>query len=107
MHPCIFAPVCRYMQYILLECTPSKNSAGVKPDGGVHVTLSHRIGQLGLLERENAAILNAALQPLAAKLIPAFQQALANTGVRGQLYLTANDGTLLHSQAAMEVSSFM
>ena len=65
--------------------------------------MSHRIGQLGLLERENAAILNAALQPLAADLIPAFQAALARSGIRGRLYLTANDGTLMQAEAAVEV----
>ena len=29
------------------------------------ITLSHEIGRLGLLERENAAVLNACLAPLA------------------------------------------
>lgn len=69
----------------------------------VYITLSHRIGQLGLLERENAAILNAALQPLAAQLIPAFQSAMAQLGVKADLYLTANDGTLMPAAAAIEV----
>lgn len=77
----------------------------VKP--GIHVTLSHRIGQLGLLERENAAILNAALQPLAARLIPSFQSALARVGVRCQLFLTANDGTLLQADAAQQVFALL
>ena len=33
--------------------------------GDVHVSLSHEIGSLGLLERENATILNAALAGVA------------------------------------------
>src|SRR5215469_15712957 len=32
---------------------------------GIAVTLSHRLGRIGLLERENAALLNAALSDLA------------------------------------------
>ncbi|KAK9800870.1 hypothetical protein WJX73_003020 [Symbiochloris irregularis] len=69
----------------------------------IHITVSHRIGQLGLLERENAAILNAALQPLAARLVPAFEAAMAQLGVKAELYLTANDGTLMPAKAATEL----
>lgn len=72
-------------------------------DEPVYITMSHRIGQLGLLERENAAILNAAMQPLAADLIPAFEAAMQQLGVRAELYLTANDGTLMPAKAAAEV----
>lgn len=70
----------------------------------MYVTLSHRIAGLGLLERENAAILNAALRPLAARMVPAFSAALRALGVRAPLYLTANDGTLMSAEAAVEVS---
>jgi N-methylhydantoinase A/oxoprolinase/acetone carboxylase beta subunit len=38
--------------------------------------LSHEIGRIGLLERENATILNAALRPLAAKITDALREAL-------------------------------
>ena len=40
------------------------------------LTLSHHIGRIGLLERENAAAINAALRPLAAKTIQAFRRSL-------------------------------
>lgn len=75
-------------------------------DGPVYVTLSHRIGGLGLLERENAAILSAALRPLAASVVPAFSAALEALGMSATLYLTANDGTLMSAEAAVEVRSF-
>ena len=69
----------------------------------MYVTPSHRIAGLGLLERENAAALNAALRPLAAHVVPAFTAALRRLGVRAPLYLTANDGTLMSAETAVEV----
>jgi N-methylhydantoinase A/oxoprolinase/acetone carboxylase beta subunit len=70
---------------------------------GFFITPSHRCGQLGLLERENAAVLSAALQPLAARLLPAYSAALAACGVSAPLLLTANDGTLVTLAAAEQV----
>ncbi|MCL6641100.1 MAG: hydantoinase/oxoprolinase family protein, partial [Candidatus Rokubacteria bacterium] len=68
---------------------------------GVAVTLSHELGRLGLLERENAALLNAALIDLARRTTRAFEQALAASGLDAPLFLTQNDGTVtLASQAA-------
>jgi N-methylhydantoinase A/oxoprolinase/acetone carboxylase beta subunit len=40
------------------------------------VTLSHRLGRVGLLERENAALLNAALAGLARDTIAGFRAGL-------------------------------
>ncbi len=68
-----------------------------------HITLSNEVVQLGILERENAAILNAALRPLAAKLIPAFQEAMQGAGISGRMFLTSNDGTLISAETAMKV----
>ena len=64
---------------------------------GARITRSHRLGRLGLLERENAAGLNACLVDLAATTIEAFRAALDDAGLgdRTRLYLTQNDGTLL------------
>ncbi|MGI9614703.1 MAG: hydantoinase/oxoprolinase N-terminal domain-containing protein [Acidimicrobiales bacterium] len=64
---------------------------------GVRVTRSHRLGRLGLLERENAAGLNACLVDLATATIDAFRAALEAAGFDAStgLYLTQNDGTLL------------
>ncbi len=46
----------------------------------VHITLSQEVGELGLLEREDAAIMNAALRPLASKVISAGTKAGWHTG---------------------------
>lgn len=67
------------------------------------VCLSHEIGQLGLLERENAAVLNAALLPLARRVVPACEAALATTGITAPLLFCSNDGTLLPAAAALKL----
>lgn len=64
------------------------------------VTLSHQIGRLGLLERENAAAINASLRNLASATIASFQASLERLEISAQLYLTQNDGTLIRAGAA-------
>ena len=67
---------------------------------GAHITLSSEIGRIGLLERENAAIMNACLRDLSAQVVQAFRDAIAATGIRGKFYLTQNDGTLMDAAFA-------
>jgi N-methylhydantoinase A/oxoprolinase/acetone carboxylase beta subunit len=67
---------------------------------GLRITRSREIGRLGLLERENAAALNACLVPLAERTIRAFQDALAELGLTAPLYLSQNDGTLMTADFA-------
>ena len=63
--------------------------------------MSHEIGSIGLLERENAAVMNAALTGVAQRATNGFVQALAAAGVNAATYLSQNDGTLMSlSQAA-------
>ena len=66
---------------------------------GAAVTLSHRLGRIGLLERENAALLNAAV--LARDTIAGFRAAIATSGIDAPLYLTQNDGTVMSADMAM------
>jgi N-methylhydantoinase A/oxoprolinase/acetone carboxylase beta subunit len=69
---------------------------------GIAVTCSHMLGGIGLLERENAAVLNAAIIPLAKETIGGFERAMGETGITAPLYITQNDGTVAAaSQAAM------
>lgn len=79
-----------------------KRAAGIiaqeLPD--VHVTLSSDIGRLGLLERENAAIMNACLRDLSRDVMRAFRNAIAEAGITGRFYLTQNDGTLMDNAFA-------
>jgi len=61
----------------------------------VPVSISSEIGSIGLLERENATILNAAVMAVARRVAAAFREALDPLGIRAQLFLTQNDGTLM------------
>ena len=76
------------------------------PDAAV--TLSHDLGRIGLLERENAALLNAALVDLARVTVAGFTRAIAASGITAPLYLTQNDGTVMSADlaAALPVTSF-
>ena len=67
---------------------------------GVVVTLSHRLGRIGLLERENATLLNACLIALARKTTRAFTEAMRASGIQAPLYLTQNDGTVMLAEVA-------
>jgi N-methylhydantoinase A/oxoprolinase/acetone carboxylase beta subunit len=65
----------------------------VVPD--VAISLSSEIGRLGLLERENATVLNACLAELAAHIVRAFRSALTDSGIEAPVHLSQNDGTLM------------
>ncbi|MGW5160343.1 hydantoinase/oxoprolinase N-terminal domain-containing protein [Nonomuraea wenchangensis] len=67
----------------------------VRDEYGLPVSLSHEIGSLGLLERENATVLNAALYGVAADVTGALVAALAERGLGARPYLAQNDGTLM------------
>ena len=63
------------------------------PDASI--TLSYNFGRLGLMERENAAILNTALLPFADKVVNSFLNALSNRGLNCPAFISQNDGTLM------------
>ncbi|MGI6109328.1 MAG: hydantoinase/oxoprolinase N-terminal domain-containing protein [Eubacteriaceae bacterium] len=62
----------------------------------VHISISSEIGSMGLIERENATILNAALYQVAERFTEGFARSLADEGITGaDIYLSQNDGTLM------------
>jgi N-methylhydantoinase A/oxoprolinase/acetone carboxylase beta subunit len=63
--------------------------------GDVPVSLSHEIGSLGLLERENACVLNAALVGVAARVTAGLTDAMTANGIVAEAYIAQNDGTLM------------
>jgi N-methylhydantoinase A/oxoprolinase/acetone carboxylase beta subunit len=67
---------------------------------GIEVTLSHEIGRIGLLERENAALLNAALSHIACAVVGQLEVVVAKAGLRCPLYISQNDGTLMTAEYA-------
>lgn len=67
---------------------------------GVPISLSHEIGRVGLLERENATIVNACLRELAEAIVDAFHAALAELAIDAPVFLSQNDGTLMSVEQA-------
>jgi N-methylhydantoinase A/oxoprolinase/acetone carboxylase beta subunit len=61
----------------------------------IHVSLSHEIGSIGLLERENTTVLNATLGEAAKQLGGAARSTLVATGIDAELLFAQNDGTLM------------
>ena len=61
----------------------------------VAISLSHEVGRIGLLERENATIVNAALRELAAQIVDGLEASISGFGIDAPLYLSQNDGTLM------------
>jgi N-methylhydantoinase A/oxoprolinase/acetone carboxylase beta subunit len=61
----------------------------------VAISMSHEIGRIGLLERENATIINAALRELATQIIDGLVGSVTGHGINAPLFLSQNDGTLM------------
>lgn len=64
------------------------------------VSLSHTIGRLGLVERENGVILNAALTSLARHVVASLERALRDLRLEAPLFISQNDGTLISAKDA-------
>ncbi|TPE64952.1 hydantoinase/oxoprolinase family protein [Sandaracinobacter neustonicus] len=69
---------------------------------GAHVTCSAQVGGLGILDRENAAIINASLAPLAVRVIGALRTAFDTLSIHAPLFISQNDGTLISTAMATE-----
>lgn len=87
----VFAPINPAMEERALELIRQEH-----PDCAI--TLSSRIGKLGLIERENAGIMNASLATLARETIRGFRQALDALGVTAPFFVSQNDGTLMAAE---------
>ncbi len=87
----VFSPVNQDMEEraaeILLQETPD-----------IVITLSHQIGRIGFLERENATVMNACLAELAKSVAGSFRTALAELKIEAPFYVSQNDGTLMTSE---------
>ena len=59
------------------------------------ITLSGEIGKIGLVERENAAIINASMSSLSGHVVDAIRDALQSLGIAAPFHLSQNDGTLM------------
>lgn len=61
---------------------------------------SKDVANIGFLERENAAILNASILPFARQTIHSFQGAISRLNLKCPVFVTQNDGTILPASAA-------
>lgn len=67
----------------------------------IHISISSEIGSMGLIERENATILNAALFHVAESFTEGFAKSLEEMGItNAEIYLSQNDGTLMTMEYA-------
>ncbi|HEX7300814.1 MAG TPA: hydantoinase/oxoprolinase family protein [Solirubrobacteraceae bacterium] len=73
----------------------------------VPVSLSHEIGSVGLLERENATVLNAALVGVARSLAAVLDRALAAEGIDAEPFFAQNDGTVMALEHALRFPVLM
>lgn len=62
-----------------------------------HITCSQSFGRLGLMERENAAVLNATLLQFAEIVVSAFLDALRTRNLTCPVFISQNDGTLMNA----------
>ena len=62
---------------------------------GTAISLSHEIGRMGLLGRENATIINAALRGLAETVTTGLVRTVTEAGISAPVFLSQNDGTLM------------
>ena len=67
----------------------------------IEISLSHEIGTVGLLERENATVLNAALTGVVHEVTAALESALASRELGALVFFAQNDGTLMAQEQAI------
>ena len=69
---------------------------------GARVSLSGALGSIGMLERENACVLNASLLTVARSIVDGLLQATGELAIDAALYFAQNDGTLMAIDRVLE-----
>lgn len=64
------------------------------------ITLSAEVGGIGLVDRENAAIMNGALREMARRVVAELTEGLRRAGISSPIYFSQNDGTLVSADFA-------
>ena len=85
---CVFSPINAEQERRAADVVRNEH-----PDAAV--SLSSEFGRLGLLERENAAAINACLSDMAAHVVHSFGHALRDLQIRAPFFISQNDGTLM------------
>ncbi len=92
----VFSPTSNEQELLCLEAL--REVAG----NDFPVSLSHEIGGIGFIERENAAILNAALKKAMGQGFSELEKIKNDFGLTCPLYITENDGSLIGLKEAIK-----
>jgi N-methylhydantoinase A/oxoprolinase/acetone carboxylase beta subunit len=66
----------------------------------MRITLSSQVGGLGLIDRENATIVNASLAELSSQVVSSLAAAFSDVEIKAPIYFSQNDGTLISTETA-------
>jgi len=72
----------------------------------VHITLSHRIATISLLERENSTILNASVISVMQRAVKSLRAAVRERGIDAPLFIVQNDGSVMSADYAVDYPIF-
>ncbi|MEA2255688.1 MAG: hypothetical protein QOG35_1733 [Solirubrobacteraceae bacterium] len=97
----VFSPVSPDHELAAVEVARRELGAAIP------VSLSHEIGSMGLLERENATVLNAALVAAAEDLATALASTLAAERIEAEPFFAQNDGTVMTLEHALRFPVLM
>ncbi|KAK7539684.1 uncharacterized protein J3D65DRAFT_645129 [Phyllosticta citribraziliensis] len=92
----IFSPIDEVFQQERRVAAIVRRELGERVD----VVCSADVSNIGFLERENAAVLNASILKYGRRTVKGFRDAMDRLGLRCGLYITQNDGTLIDAAAA-------
>jgi len=70
------------------------------------ITKSADIGGIGLVDRENASIINASLAPFAKTIVSSMEEAFRSLGIKKSMLFSQNNGTLISSAQVRDFPIF-
>ncbi len=91
----VFSPVARDQELEAAEIIHRELGASVP------VSLSHELGTVGLLERENATVLSATLLAVVERLLESVGKALEDLQINAEIFLAQGDGTVMTPEHAL------
>ncbi|MFQ6118028.1 MAG: hydantoinase/oxoprolinase N-terminal domain-containing protein, partial [Candidatus Bipolaricaulia bacterium] len=72
----------------------------------VHISLSHRIATISILERENSTVLNAAVITVMQRAVNSLKEAVREREIKAPLFIVQNDGSVMSANYAMDYPIF-
>ncbi len=83
-----------------------KKLIGLRAGNDFAVSLSHEIGGIGFIERENAALLNAALKKVISSSFWTLEKKMEQIGIKAPLWMVQNDGSIMDMAQATHLPIF-